>query len=101
MVAQRGSRPARVTPRSSVGGARMATPLTPIEFARCACRVYADREAVVAGPRRRILAFSKRKVTMDEMVWIARVSKLAEGIPIAAQVEGVELVVLKCKGNIA
>ena len=37
---------------------------------------------------------------MDETVWIARASKLAEGIPAAAQVEEVELVVLKCKGTI-
>ncbi|MFL5801100.1 MAG: Rieske (2Fe-2S) protein, partial [Roseiflexaceae bacterium] len=38
---------------------------------------------------------------MDETVWIARVSTLAEGIPVAAQVAGMELVVLKCKGTIA
>lgn len=38
---------------------------------------------------------------MDETVWVAQVSQLAEGVPISAQVEGVELVVLKCNGAVA
>jgi cytochrome P450/nitrite reductase/ring-hydroxylating ferredoxin subunit len=38
---------------------------------------------------------------METTVRIARLSDLAEGVPFAAQVEGVELVILKCEGNVA
>jgi nitrite reductase/ring-hydroxylating ferredoxin subunit len=38
---------------------------------------------------------------MEETVWVAHVSKLVENVPFSAQVEGVELIVLKCRGSVA
>jgi cytochrome P450/nitrite reductase/ring-hydroxylating ferredoxin subunit len=38
---------------------------------------------------------------METTVRVARLSELTEGVPVAAHVEGVELVVLKCAGQVA